>query len=134
MSEPKRVSILPGCSGHEHKDWLIGPVGVHRDSEVVDRANWEAVINAYEKADPDQNDWHTMRFGHWAVGWVEEVAYRPGSKIAELASEFRERLEDYPILDEHILSRMEAEEEEAREVCLGRGEGNPCCPPEGDNE
>lgn len=107
----KTVSVLPGCSDHEHADWLIGPVGVHRDSDPVDRSNWETVIDAYDQADPDGTDHEILHFGHWAVGWVEEVAYRPGSKCAELADEFRERLEAYPILDERRYSLLELEGE-----------------------
>lgn len=106
----KTLSLLPGCQDHEHADWQLGPVGVHRDAEAIDRCNWEVVTEAYAAIDPDGNDHEIHHFGHWAVGWIDEVAYRPGSECARLAAEFRERLENYPILDEMRLSMMEHEE------------------------
>lgn len=107
----KTVRILHCCGNHAHADWFIGPVGVHRDSDTLDRANWQTVNDAYDKIDPEGDDHEVLRFGHWAVGWIEEVAYRPGSQCAALADEFRARLEDYPVLDEHLWSELEMEEE-----------------------
>lgn len=110
MKPPTKLSALPGCHNHEHKDWVIGPVGVHRDSEPIDRCNWEVVTELFAKLDPEYLDHEIHHFGHWAVGWVDEIAYRPGSAIATEASKIRAGLEDYAILDEDRLGMMELEE------------------------
>lgn len=105
----KTLKILPGCSDHPHADWLIGPVGVHRDSDLIAQSNWAVVTEAYLAADPDQIDHEVHRFGHFAVGGILEVAYRPGSAVAGIAAHFRMALENYPILNEDHHSQMEAE-------------------------
>jgi hypothetical protein len=105
----KTLSILPGCDDHEHATWLIGPVGHHRDSDTVEEANWQCVTERFAELDPEQSTWEIHRFGHWAVGWVEEIAYVPGSAVARAAAEFRRRLDNYPVLDEMRLEWLESE-------------------------
>lgn len=108
-SQPKILALLPGGARHEHCDWLIGPVGHSRDSEPLEESNWQVMLQAYSDADPAGDNYEVHRFGHWAVGWIEEVAVRPGSRCAEVATDLRKRLENYPILDEHHLSDLEHE-------------------------
>lgn len=108
-NQPKTLALLPGGARHEHHDWLIGPVGHSRDSDSVEESNWEAMLEAYSAADPEGSNYEVHRFGHWAVGWIEEVAVRPGSRCADVAAELRARLEVYPILDEHRYSRLAIE-------------------------
>lgn len=110
MSRPKTLALLPGCSNHEHRNWLIGPVGHHRDSDTVEESNWQVMLDAMSDADPSGENYEVHRFGHWAVGWVEEIAARPGSKCAALAAELRERLDNYPLLDEEHHADLESED------------------------
>ena len=105
----KTLAILPGGRDHEHAAWFIGPVGHHRDSDLVEESNWDTMIAAYRAIDPDEQDHEVHRFGHFAVGWVEEIAYRPGSAVAAEADRLRARLEDYPILDDDAHSQMECD-------------------------
>lgn len=107
MPQLKTLKVLPGCSDHPHGDWLIGPVGHTRDSDLLAESNWHTVTEAYLALDPEGLDHEVHRFGHWACGWVEEVAYRPGSAVALMADRFRARLDDYPILDESDLETRE---------------------------
>lgn len=109
MTKIIRLKDLPGCRGHEHAEWLVGPVGHHRDSDAVEESNWRAMCAEYARVDPGMADHEIHYFRHWAVGWVEEVAYRPGSKVAEVAAQLRARLDIYPVLDEFLLAEVEHE-------------------------
>lgn len=105
----KTLGILPGCARHEHANWHIGPVGHSRDSSPEEESNWQVTLAAFDSVDPDHKHHEVHKFGHWACGWIEEVAYDPGANIASLAAELRERLESYPILDERHLAYLELE-------------------------
>lgn len=109
MRKLKTLSILPGCSDHEHARWLIGPVGRSRDSDLVEESNWRVMLKRYLEIDPDGRDHEVHRFRDWAVGWIEEVAYRPGSAVAAVATKVRDALEGYSILNEHDCSSLEIE-------------------------
>lgn len=93
----------------DYRDWL-GFIGQSRDSGCLERSNFEVACKALAEVDPDENDWRTERFGHWAVGWIEEVYVRPGTKAAELAQEIRDGLENYPVLDDQHFSELEHNE------------------------
>jgi hypothetical protein len=96
-------------SDEDRSSWRVGPVGRTRDSDLIAESNWNHVVAMFDKLDPDHEDHEVHRFGHWAVGWVEEIAYRPGSAIARAADEIRARLDGYLILDEHDLSQRECD-------------------------
>lgn len=121
MSEPRTISqIMREPNGYpfagivrenpDRGEWLIGPVGVHRDSDSIAESNWRVVVAEFSKLDPDGLDHEVYRFGHWAVGWVEEIAYRPGSPIAKRADEIRESLAGYSILDDDDHTSLECEQ------------------------
>jgi hypothetical protein len=40
------------------------------------------------------------RYGHWAVGWIEEIYVKPDTNEYNMACEIEAALETYPILDE----------------------------------
>lgn len=95
----------------EHADWITGPVGRHRDSDLIDETNWDYTIARMREVDPEQDDHEVIRFRHFAVGWIDELATRPGSRCAEIAQEIRGQLDVYPILDEHAHSDRELDRE-----------------------
>lgn len=56
------------------KTW--GIVGPHqtRDSEVLEKSNYECIIRDLEKEFPDDDEkWEVLGSSHWAVGWVDSV-------------------------------------------------------------
>lgn len=100
-------------------DWLIA-AAVHRDSDCLDRSNFEVFQKALEKL-PEVKSWDgefapvaIERFSHWAVGWIDYLVIDPACKAAvECAEELRQRLEDYPVLDEKhycLMENLEADE------------------------
>ena len=78
---------------HDHadqQDWLVGPVGRTRDSELIDESNWDVTLARFAAVDPEEHDHEVIRFGYWACGWIEELITRPGSACARIAEEIRE--------------------------------------------
>jgi hypothetical protein len=81
-------------------EWLVGPVGHHRDSDLREESNWECTLREFAKLDPEGTDYREIRFGHWGVGWIEELLVRPGTAVAKCARDIQAALADYPILDD----------------------------------
>ena len=102
----------------DYREWF-GFVGQSRDSGALERSNFEVATAELERIDPEGTDWRTERYGHWAVGWIEETYVRPGSKCQEYAEEIREALENYPVIDEEHYSDLEtAEADEVWKTCF----------------
>jgi hypothetical protein len=84
-----------------------------RDSDILTESNWKTAL---ERLKPFENDgeeggFQTVRFGHWACGWIEYLCVSddsPGA-IAE-GNAIAEAIESYPVLDEEEFSQMEDEE------------------------
>jgi hypothetical protein len=90
--------------------WYIAPVSVTRDSDVLDRANWEALKERLRKADPSGFHHEEHTFGHWGPGWFSLMLVRPRSLCWRIACDIAYDLEDYPIVDEDLFASMEHEE------------------------
>lgn len=83
-------------------DWECAPCGQSRDSDPLTRANFDALCDRFDAVDPYGNDWEIVRFGHWGVGWVEQIFVRPGSKCHEMCAEVRAQMANYPCLNEEL--------------------------------
>lgn len=83
----------------------VGPVGRSRDSDALETSNFRT---AQALLDDAGARYATVHFGHWAVGWVDEIAYDAGdpATVAAVAS-IRARLDEYPVLDEEDYSAQE---------------------------
>jgi len=88
--------------------WLIA-LSVHRDSDALERSNWEIVSEHLIRECGD--DVAVERMNHWAVGWVDYLLVRPGSSAIEPALKWKERLANYPVADEEHYSMLEYDEE-----------------------
>jgi len=108
LEEARQAGQPVGYTG-DREDWLVA-YSITRDSDLLTRANWEALTARLK----DVPGWAVERFDHWAVGWLDYLLVKPGSPAQKVAEEALEALESYPILDEEVLARLEAEE--AREV------------------
>lgn len=96
----------------------IGPVGTHRDSDPLAKANWQATVeilnrkfgHAATNAD-GPSPWDSTTFGHWGVGWIEELTHDTGN--ADVTAEvqaIRDALDNYPVLDDEMYARLEWED------------------------
>jgi hypothetical protein len=82
-----------------YSDWLVTEFDHHRESECRQESNYHVALKKLE--DVAIGDEVTeLRFGHWAVGWVEHILVRPDTAAHRLAVTLAEKLEDYPLLDE----------------------------------
>jgi len=113
----------------EEQGWsgvAIGPVGLHRDSDALQRSNWEVVYA--DLRDRYGDDVDEVSFGHWAVGWVADLAWNVGN--ADLADDVRKwetALADYPVADEMHFSELEWEDNHPREgECYSDDPDCPC--------
>ena len=98
-----------GCA--EQQDWLVAPCSTTRDSESLSRANWQSMLAMLAEVDPDENDHETHHFGHWGPGWFEIVLVRPDSRAAGAMEECARKLDDYPVIDDDVLSAVEHDDE-----------------------
>ena len=94
----------------DYQDWF-GVLGQSRDSDVLERSNFEIGL---EMLGGKSDTVRVERYGHWAVGWIEEIYVKPNSEAHEIAKQIEVNLQDYPILDEQDF--QEAEEKEAIET------------------
>lgn len=90
--------------------------GMHRDSDLIERANFESFRRMVAELDPSETLWAIERYNHWAVGWVETllVASSGGTfRMLRRAAEMKKQLEKYPIFDEELYSDLESQEVDA---------------------
>ncbi|HEX5016585.1 MAG TPA: hypothetical protein VFX15_03245 [Actinomycetes bacterium] len=88
--------------------WLI-TLSVHRDSDTIERSNWDVIVPAILEAHPE--DAAIERMNNWAVGWIDHLLVRPGSNAEHAMRAWAERLDRYPIADEEALGMLEWDEE-----------------------
>jgi len=88
-------------------------VGITRDSTELEKSNFNYILKQvkaggfditmeYEQDDDKLNECLLLaHFGHWGVGWIQEVLIHESNvKALEFFDEILGRLNDYPILDE----------------------------------
>jgi hypothetical protein len=94
----------------DYGTWLVC-LGQHRDSNCIDRSNFRIAQQELEAINSDCCV--IERENHWAVGWVEHLLINPANAQAVAAGEaIKQRLENYPVLDEEDWSNLEQEEAE----------------------
>jgi len=124
MYQPKRLTLWTypaSYAGQTWYDYFGTGQGRSRDSDALERANFQATLNALgfkgeETPDdcPTINDEPTrviVRENHWACGWVEWIAiHKSDDKGLKIADEIAENLENYPVIDEELYSEIEDED------------------------
>lgn len=93
--------------------WLVAPCMRTRDSDALERANWN--YQARLLMDAEHDTYEVLGFNHWACGWFEIMVVKPSSKAHTVLVVMEERLHDYAVLDEHMLSIEESEDEECED-------------------
>ena len=88
----------------QKRDWLVVPVAVNRDSNIMEKSNFQSALNALG----GEGDFvETRVYGHFAYGWFEIIIAHPS--MTSVVTSIKDRLDDYPILDEDDLSEREYE-------------------------
>jgi hypothetical protein len=98
---------ISGLNAPDKQDWLVAPVILTRDSQILEESNYHTLRKQLDAANSD--DWAAMEFGHWACGWFKIIVVRPGSSAAQIAQDAEQKLQDYPILNEDDFSNREWE-------------------------
>jgi hypothetical protein len=88
----------------------------NRDSGLLEESNFDTVKRIFnDEGFEEGQDWSDVRCNHWAVGWVDYILVRMlddegrYTPIAVVALDIRDKLMDYPLLDEEDHSRREFE-------------------------
>lgn len=90
-------------------------LGMSRDSDYIERSNWDYVIKHLSDRFPNE-DWVINRASHFLVGWVDELLVKIHNEDDSYTNLFlwmvdlHTRLENYPILDEFKASQYEWDE------------------------
>jgi hypothetical protein len=85
-----------------------------RDSDALERSNYTTIRDDMSERFPD--DIVDEHWGHWACGWVDQLAVRmlnDDGKVTLAGNsilEWMDKIEDYPIADEDHFSQLESEE------------------------
>ena len=106
-----------------HQYWgYVGLCGQSRDSDTVERSNFERIQEDAEKeCGSREYNWleeampviETAHASHWAVGWVETLmVYWADVKALDFAASVRKALEGYPVYDDEHHSELAYEESE----------------------
>jgi len=87
---------------------LVGWLTQNRDSDCLERSNFESAL---ELLGGESETVEVHRFGHWACGWWEIIAFKLNTPAHEIALEIQDGLENYPVVDENHFSEKEWNEE-----------------------
>lgn len=116
--------------------WGFTPFSIHRDSEVMDKANWIAIkrqlfqegdwLNEKEEGEvaDDEDDvdsfedlkddapFDILGCSHWAVGWTSQILVDHSNEDAlKAVYSIYEDLQNYPVLDDELFSEMETKDQ-----------------------
>lgn len=99
--------------------YYSAPCSQHRESDHIDRSNWQAQLRQIGGETDDGESVVIVRENHFLVGWVEWLAIRSdASEALRIADGIADRLDSYPILDENDVCEREyleqCQEEELR--------------------
>lgn len=112
VKNPEKWTHPRDYAGEIWPDYYNSGVGRSRDSQALERANFDAMLR---ELGGESETVIVVREGHWAVGWVEWIAiHESDEKALAIADEIKGKLEDYPVIDEGLWS--EYEDEECNEV------------------
>ncbi len=84
---------------------------VHRDSDRLERSNWEVISKDLLKKHPKTVE--ITNCGHWLVGWVDHLTIKMVDKNGRITRagidvlDWLEKLDQYPIADEDHYSNLE---------------------------
>lgn len=104
----KEASLLPNIkvSLLKPEEWAISPGGHTRDSDLLEESNHVGILKEMFEVDPNGLDHQLLRFGHWAVGWVEVIVVRKGSLAWQTACDIAVDLDSYPVFDENLYAEI----------------------------
>jgi len=88
-----------------YRTWF-GVLGRSRDSSCLEESNFKEGL---KRLGGESENVLVGRYGHWAVGWIEEIYVRPLTPQAKIAQEITDEIDTYPILNEDDWSKRQIE-------------------------
>lgn len=106
---PTAFDSAANYAGADLSDFYVAPVSVTRDSQLLERVNWQVVTADLDKVSQhDETGSHSM--GHWACGWYEiYLIHADDTAALQAADQWAWSLAAYPVADESALSEAEYE-------------------------
>jgi len=115
---PRDFSLSSTHPVAENPDtWIVGPVILTRDSDLIEESNCAALKKALEKLAEEKPElsgmWSIQTHTHWVCGWVEQLCFQLIDEKGTLTPfyqwlyEWYARLDDYPVADEKDLNERE---------------------------
>jgi hypothetical protein len=93
--------------GASWPDYYSSGFGQSRDSDCLEQSNF---ATALARLGGETETVVVVRESHWAVGWVGWIAIHESDSAAlRIADEMRDRMEEYPVLDEMDWGERETE-------------------------
>jgi hypothetical protein len=95
--------------------WSLGPVIRTRDSNLLDQSNADALEEALGNIPEFSSEYQIVHAGHWAVGWVDHLAFHAVDENREPTHIFKwilgwfDALSDYPVANDDDYSRRQHE-------------------------
>jgi hypothetical protein len=121
-----RLPYYSDARNVDRRGWMSGGFGQHRDSDALERSNFETARRIYTDAGVQTA---ADAFNHWAVGWVEELVVPITTASVRILEELRARIDSYPVLDDEDFSEREWQENHPGDGhCYSEDytEGDPC--------
>jgi len=109
MYTPKNLKKWALPRDYMGADWpeMYVFLGRTRDSDNLDNSNFETALT---ELGGESDTVKVICENHWAVGWVEWIGINESDDtVLQLADEMKDRLSDYPILNEDDYSQREWE-------------------------
>jgi len=104
MGNPSGFDSMRNYSGDvPESGWLV-VMTRNRDSDILTESNWECAL---KELGYESELVQVFRFGHWACGWWEALCVLEGSDAQRMGADIVNRIESYPVLDEHDFSERE---------------------------
>jgi hypothetical protein len=101
----KRWTMPDSYFGAKWPDYYSAGVGQSRDSDALERSNFECMLKALGG---ETETVIVVEESHWAVGWVQWIAiHESDGKALAIADDIRSNLDDYPIVNEDHFSELE---------------------------
>ena len=104
---PTAFDSAANYAGADLSDFYVAPVSVTRDSQLLERVNWQVVTADLERIS-QHDETGSVSMGHWACGWYEIFLIHADDAAAlEAADQWACSLADYPVADESAWSEAE---------------------------
>lgn len=95
LAHTQEVRKLTGYS--RPNGMALAGVNRSRDADVVDATNFDVALARLQAIDSHTD---TVRFGHFAFGWIDEILAPLTAAIVDEVAKMVDALAEYPILDE----------------------------------